>query len=237
MKIVLVTGATSGIGNATVKYLLKAGYIVYGIGRNEEQVRALKENPNFKFKAYNLEDFTNYNEIFSDGTKFDGLVHCAGIEETLPVSMYQNDIVERIFRINVFSGIELLKFFSKKKYANDGASIILLSSVMGELGQPGKVGYCGTKSAVLGVMKAAALELAKRKIRVNSVSPGVVMTPMTEKLFTQLEEENIKNIEKMHPLGFGEPDDIASIIEFLLSDKSKWITGQNFKIDGGYSSQ
>ena len=151
--------------------------------------------------------------------------------------MYQNDIVERIFRINVFSGIELLKFFSKKKYANDGASIILLSSVMGELGQPGKVGYCGTKSAVLGVMKAAALELAKRKIRVNSVSPGVVMTPMTEKLFTQLEEENIKNIEKMHPLGFGEPDDIASIIEFLLSDKSKWITGQNFKIDGGYSSQ
>jgi NAD(P)-dependent dehydrogenase (short-subunit alcohol dehydrogenase family) len=108
---------------------------------------------------------------------------------------------------------------------------------MGTLGQPGKIGYCSTKSAVLGMVKASALELAKRKIRVNAVLPGVVNTPMTQNLFTQIDDDNIKQITNMHPLGLGEVTDIVPTILFLISENSKWITGQNFIIDGGYSIQ
>lgn len=108
---------------------------------------------------------------------------------------------------------------------------------MGILGQSGKVGYCASKSAVIGAVKASALELAKRNIRVNAVLPGVVMTPMTEKLFEKIDEASQKRIQDMHPLGFGTVEDVVPTIAFLLSDNSKWITGQNIIIDGGYSIQ
>lgn len=108
---------------------------------------------------------------------------------------------------------------------------------MGVLGQPGKIGYCSTKSAVLGIVKSSALEFAKRKIRVNAVSPGVVNTPMTQNLFEQISNDNKEEIISMHPLGIGEVDDVVPTILFLISKDSKWITGQNLIIDGGYSIQ
>ena len=108
---------------------------------------------------------------------------------------------------------------------------------MGVLGQPGKIGYCSTKAAILGMVKASALELSKRKIRVNAVLPGVVKTPMTQKLFSQISPSNIEDIIAMHPLGIGEVSDVVPTIEFLISSNSRWITGQNFIIDGGYSIQ
>lgn len=125
--------------------------------------------------------------------------------------------------------------FFKKKYSNNGASIVLLSSVMGILGQSGKVGYCSSKAAILGLVKSSTIELVKRKIRVNCILPGIVKTEMTEKLFNNLSKENINKIEKMHPLGFGEVEDIYQVILFLISSNSRWITGQEFIVDGGYS--
>nr|WP_199000397.1 SDR family oxidoreductase [Flavobacterium sp. ASV13] len=241
-KKILVTGATSGIGLALCDFLIKQECSVIGIGRDKDKIKDLieKADNKLKFLSLDLIDFEKYSMIFDEmlnGEKFDGFVHCAGIEETLPLTMYNPENVKRIFDINVFSGVELLRHFSKKKYSNDGASVVFLSSVMGELGQPGKIGYCATKSAILGIVKASALELAKRKFRVNSVAPGVVNTPMTQKLFSQIEEDNIQRIKEMHPLGIGEVDDVVPAITFLLSDSSKWITGQNLKIDGGYSIQ
>ncbi len=149
--------------------------------------------------------------------------------------LYSPDKIKQIYDINVFAGIELLRHFTKKKYSNDGASVVFLSSVMGILGQPGKIGYCSSKAAVLGMVKASALEFAKRKIRINAVLPGIVNTPMTQNLFSQLNDDNIKQITEMHPLGLGEVTDVVPIILFLISENSKWITGQSFVIDGGYS--
>lgn len=241
-KKILVTGATSGIGLALCDFLIKQECSVIAVGRDQSKIEELikKSDNKLKFLSFDLIDFLNYSKIFDEmlaGEKLDGFVHCAGIEETLPLTMYNPENVKRIFDINVFSGIELLRHFSKKKYSNDGASVVFLSSVMGDLGQPGKIGYCATKSAVLGIVKASALELAKRKFRVNSVAPGVVNTPMTQKLFSQIEDDNIQRIKEMHPLGIGEVEDVVPTITFLLSDSSKWITGQNIKIDGGYSIQ
>lgn len=241
-KRILITGATSGIGLALCEFLLNHNCSVIAVGRDESKIIQLKERyaNTLKFVGLDLNDFSSYNKIFEEalsGEKFDGFVHCAGIEETMPLTMYNPENVAKIFTINVFSGIELLRSFSKKKYSNDGASVVYISSVMGELGQPGKIGYCSTKAAVLGVVKSSALELAKRKFRVNAVSPGVVNTPMTQKLFSQIEDENIERIKQMHPLGIGEVEDVIPMIVFLLSNNSKWITGQNIKIDGGYSIQ
>lgn len=241
-KLILVTGATSGIGNALCKNLLSQNANVVGIGRDVNKLdEEIKKNKNFVFKAFDLTQIDSIEnllkELIQDLGKLDGLAHCAGKEETMPLSVYKSEKIKSIFEINVMSGIELLRVFSKKKFSNDNSSVILLSSVMGELGQPGKVGYCATKAAVLGVVKAASLELAKRRIRINAISPGVVKTPMTQQLFNQLSEENIKEIEDMHPLGTGSVEDVIPLMLFLLSIQSKWITGQNIKIDGGYSIQ
>lgn len=238
-KIILITGATSGIGLALCKYLLENNCRVIAVGRDEHKIENLK-SAKFLFIKLDLNDFSQYNKIFEEalnGEKLDGFVHCAGIEETMPITLYTPENIQKIFSINVFSGIELLRFFSKKKYSNDGSSVVFISSVMGELGQPGKIGYCSTKAAILGLVKSSALELAKRKFRVNAISPGVVNTPMTQKLFSQIDEDNIQRIKNMHPLDIGEVEDVIPLLAFLLSDNSRWITGQNIKIDGGYSIQ
>lgn len=239
-KRILVTGATSGIGLGLCEKLVSYSCHVVAIGRDITKISHLLNNKYLTFISYDLSKIEEYSKLFQDNLedlKFDGFVHCAGVEETLPLSVYTNDKIQNIFNINVFSGIELLRFFSKKKISNNGSSVIFLSSVMGELGQPGKVGYCSSKSAILGVVKSSALELAKRKIRVNAILPGIVQTPLTEKLFESIDEENKNRIINMHPLGIGEVKDVVPLLIFLLSDSSKWITGQSIKIDGGYSIQ
>lgn len=240
MKI-LVTGATSGIGKVLVEKLIedKENH-VFGIGRDGSKLGSLIDEENFTFLPFDLNHVGDIEELFNSsmgGIKFKGFVHCAGIEETLPISLYTPSRIQSIFALNVFSAIEILRILSKKKYSKDSASFILLSSVMGELGQAGKVGYCSSKAALLGVVNSLSLELAKREIRVNAISPGIVETPLTQKLFQQLDEENVNKIIGMHPIGIGKPDDVVSLINFLLSDNSRWITGQNIKIDGGYSVQ
>lgn len=238
---ILLTGATSGIGFETLKQLVTEGHDVYAIGRDFSKIKFFLQDYSSKIFDFNF-DFNDVDQIehlFSkfnlENQKFDGLIHCAGIEETLPLSLYSPNKIKNIFDINVFSGIELLRHFTKKRYCNEGASIVFLSSVMGNLGQPGKIGYCATKAAVLGLVKASALEFAKRKIRVNAVLPGIINTPMTQKLFDQIKEDQINEIENMHPLGFGEVQDVVPVILFLISQKARWITGQSFVIDGGYS--
>lgn len=238
----LITGATSGIGLAICKKILNRGDVVYAVGRDELKIAALKsqfDSNCFHFISFDLSEINSIESLFDkcllDEVKLDGFVNCAGIEETIPLSIYSSEKVLKIFEVNVFAAIECMRLFSKKKYTNDGASVIIFSSVMGILGQQGKVGYCSSKSALLGLTKSSALELAKRKIRVNAVLPGVVNTPMTQKLFSQIEKSNVDKIISMHPLGIGEVDDIVPVVEFLLSDESSWITGQSIIIDGGYS--
>lgn len=240
-RYIIVTGATSGIGKGIVEELVKdSTCIVFGIGRNAAKISSLRNYENFRFVSFDLSKSESIEELFVGefkNIKFSGFVHCAGIEETLPITLYTPQRIFEIFQLNVFSAIEILRFLSKKKHSVDGASFVLLSSVMGELGQPGKVGYCASKSAILGVVKSLALELAKRKIRVNAVSPGIVNTPLTERLFDQVDAENVSRIKNMHPLGVGEVNDVVGTLMFLLSEQSRWITGQNLKIDGGYSVQ
>lgn len=240
---VLLTGSTSGIGFSVLQNLVAKGTSVIALGRDFGKIDDfIKDNSRLvQPLVYDFSDIQNIESLFNNFNlseqKLDGLIHCAGIEETIPLRLYDPEKIKRIFEINVYAGIELLRNFSKKKNSNDGSSVVFLSSVMGNLGQPGKVGYCATKAAVLGVVKSAAIELSKRGIRVNAILPGVVETPMTQKLFEQLDDDNINRIKNMHPLGLGSTLDIASMISFLMTKEARWITGQNITIDGGYSIQ
>ncbi len=240
---ILLTGATSGIGFETLNQLIEEGHSVYAIGRDFSKIDSFLQNNKsqvFPFE-FDLGNIDNIDQLFTrfilDDQKFDGLIHCAGIEETLPLTLYSPNKIQNIFNINVFSGIELLRHFTKKKWSNDGASVVFISSVMGALGQPGKIGYCATKSALLGVVKSSALEFAKRKIRINAILPGIIDTPMTKTLFSTINENQLQQIKDMHPLGFGEVEDVVPMILFLMSGGAKWITGQSFVVDGGYSIQ
>lgn len=241
-KLILVTGATSGIGKGICEKLLNQGSLVIGIGRNVSNIKNdILTDVNFIFIKFDLTQIQEIEKVLIDCVnihgKLDGFVNCAGREETIPLSVYKSNKIQKLFEINVFAGIEILRVFSKKKISNNDSSVIFIASVLGELGMPGNIGYCGTKSAILGIVRSASLELAKRKIRVNAISPGVVMTPMIESFFANISKENIDGIVKKYPLGIGKVENITPLLLFLLSKQSNWITGQNIKIDGGYSAQ
>ena len=244
-KNIIVTGASSGIGRQCVITFSQLGANVILIARSKER---LKETYNRLNKGNHLiisQDITEYDrleEIINTAVdkvgKISGFVHSAGIEMTLPVRSMQSSYYEEMFSVNVIAGFELARVISKKKYFDEKrASFIFISSVMGILGQAGKVGYCSSKGALISGTKAMALELASKNIRVNCILPGVVETEMSSKMFQGLSEESKKEIINMHPLGLGKPEDIANACAFLLSDATRWITGTNLIVDGGYSAR
>jgi len=169
--------------------------------------------------------------------KISGFIHSAGVEMTLPLRAMKEEHYKRLFLVNVISGFEFVRVLANKKYLDDlGGSFIFISSVMGMVGEAGSVGYCASKGALNSGVKALALELASKKVRVNSVCPGYVDTELTKRIFSSVSEEAKNRIINMHPLGIGTPEDIANVCVFLLSKASRWITGVNIVVDGGYSA-
>lgn len=167
----------------------------------------------------------------------DGLVHAAGVHNTAPVRSLEAADVTSLFDSNVTTAFMLAKGFRHKQVRRAGASIVYLSSAVGLVGQPGVSVYSATKGAIAALTKSLALEFAREGIRVNCVCPGVVMTKMTEGLKATIGGENFRRVTEAHPLGLGEPDDVASAILYLLSGASKWVTGSSLVVDGGYTAQ
>ena len=121
--------------------------------------------------------------------------------------------------------------------AEEGGSLVFITSVMATVGESGKSLYALTKGAVLAAAKSLAIELAPKNIRVNCVSPGVVVSPMSQKSFYSQGEETLNHIKSLHPLGLGTPEDVAAACVYLLSDAARWVTGSNLVVDGGYSAR
>jgi len=192
---------------------------------------------NLNFSKYIQADLVNISDIqlLSENIEpLDGLVLNAGIIEYSPAKLVSSDKLRKIFQVNFESNVLLVQNLLKKKKIKKGSSIVFISSIASILGVKGTSLYSASKAALNSYAKVLANELSPQKIRVNVILPGIVKTEL-------IERENISTLHEMelieneYPLGFGMPEDITNLTLFLLSDKSKWITGSEIVIDGGHS--
>lgn len=237
-KTILITGAASGIGRAAAIQCAGMGAKVILVDLNKEGLEdaiGLLSSDAAEYRALDLTDFDKLVEMVSTLPKLDGVVSNAGIVLSLIAKFAEIKDMERIFKINTFSHFNLIQQIISQKKLNKEASIVFTSSMSGVYcGLAGGSLYGATKSAILGYAKALAIELAPRGIRVNTIHPGMIETPLTKgtSLSKQLLEEDAKN----YPLGrYGKPEEIAYSIVYLLSDATVWMTGSQLLIDGGYS--
>ena len=243
---VFITGATSGLGKGVVEILSSLGARVVLCGRSADKLKSVQaslSSPELsEVLEVNLEAVESIKpflkESVANSGKFTGFVHCAGVDITKPYKLLKEKDFNQLYELNITAPFMLSKeIVNKAFFSENGGCLVWISSVMGALGQKGKIAYAANKSAVEGLIRSYALELASRKIRVNSVAPGIVETPLTDDLFSKLSPESVEEIKNMHPLGFGKPSDVANLVAFLLSDQSSWITGTTHFIDGGYHIQ
>ena len=242
-KTILVTGASSGIGRQCAIDCSKMGAKTVLWARNEERLNetlSLLEGKGHLLVTQDLTDFEVLPQLVKDivskvGT-LDGALHCAGISNTEPLKLVNIERLEEFFRANVFSAIELTREICKLKNINkEGASIVFFSSIMGVVGESCKSSYSLTKGALISGMRSLAVEYAKKKIRFNCVSPGVIETQINANQPYMKEPELRAQFEAKHLLGIGQCTDISNACIYLLSDASRWVTGQNLIVDGGYT--
>lgn len=241
--LILVSGASGGIGEETVKKLIKDGAKVIGIGRNKNKLQEIKDgldNPeNFNFETMDLSEnipeiSDKIVEISEKYGKFSGFVHCAGVLNLMPISVWDYNSAINDFNINLFSAIEIIKALQKKKCKQELLSIVLVSSIAAKIGNPGAINYSLTKSALDDLVVTLSKELATKKVRLNSVLPGATETNMSVKYSDSLLYDYLKTSSEKTLFGeLGKPLHIASVISFLLSKESYWIQGQNIVVDGG----
>jgi NAD(P)-dependent dehydrogenase (short-subunit alcohol dehydrogenase family) len=238
----LITGGSSGIGRATVDLAIQLGANVTVLGRNKEALEVLKDKHGNAFE-FHIIDLHNFDELdtfleYATSSLFPvhGLLHSAGISPTVPFSREKTSNLRTTMEVNVYAGLAIARWLIKN-HRKTLESIVYISSVMAQLGEKAKSTYSLSKSALEGSARVQALELAKHKIRVNTIAPAVINTPLSEKSIYRQSKDALQSILDKHPLGLGEPNDVANTAIFLLSDASRWITGSTLTVDGGYSAQ
>jgi NAD(P)-dependent dehydrogenase (short-subunit alcohol dehydrogenase family) len=241
--IIMVTGASAGIGRTTSQILSQLGARIILVSRKAETLKETEKTLAGVGHEVAPFDFDNvgaieawFKEIVPRVGLLNGLVHCAGSQILRPLKLTSATETELLLRRNVVSGLVLAKAFRQKGLHAPQASLVFVSSVMGSVGAAGRSSYCASKGAVHGMVKALALELAADDIRCNCVAPGFVRTGMLESVAATVGPEAFAALQKDHPLGFGEPADVAHAIAFLLAKTSRWITGTALVVDGGYSA-
>lgn len=241
-KNILVTGASSGIGKGIAIYLSKVGANIIMAARNEEKLKETYNELEPGNHSYYLIDLNNLDEIegmidkiCSDGRKLNGIVHSAGISSTIPIQYIKLDTLKSIMSVNFYSFIELVKHFSKRKYNDNGGSIVAISSISSKVGARGLAAYCASKGALDSAIRPIALELAAKNIRINSIAPGMIKSQIYDGLIELVNNKDFEtDLKKRQIMGLGKPEDVASAAAFLLSDASKFITGTSIIVDGGY---
>lgn len=244
-KTIVITGASSGIGKQCAIDCSKMGATVVLIARNEQRLSETilqMEGSGHLSVVQDLTAFSSLKEIVDEIVEkvgpVDGLVNCAGISTTLPLKLLNAQKMDICFHTNVFSAIELTRHFCHLgNVRKEGASVVFLSSIMGLVGEKGKLLYSMTKGALLSAVRSLACEYAQRNIRFNAISPGAILTPINRDLPHMKNPESKAALESMHLLGLGQTTDISNACIYLLSDASRWITGQNLVVDGGYTAR
>ena len=242
-KVAIVTGATGGIGKAIVKNLATSGYALAINYRSDEAtantlVKMVEENGGTAL-AYqaDVSDFeaskTFVASVLEDLGSIDLLVNNAGItKDQLMLRMKENDF-DTVMNVNLKGAWNMCKHVTRPMFKQKSGSIVNITSVIGQMGNAGQANYAASKAGMIGLTKSLAKEYGKKNITVNAVSPGFIETKMTESLDEAFKETYLKTI----PLGRGgTPGEVAELVEFLASEKARYITGQVIGINGGMYS-
>jgi 3-oxoacyl-[acyl-carrier protein] reductase len=235
-KIVLITGGEGGLGKDISSKFIQLGANVIVTTTNQKLI-----NKKSKKKTYVHLDFNNTNSIqklfynLKEINKVDILINNAGINTASPISEVNEKYIDEIYKVNLRGPIIMTKEISKIMIKKKGGKIINISSIFGCVGKKGRSLYSSTKFGLVGLTKSAALDLAKYNILVNAVSPGVINTGLTKKILNSIEEKRIKKEIPLKKLG--KASDVSYLVCFLCSDFNNYITGQNFIVDGGYTSK
>ncbi|MBR1923022.1 MAG: SDR family oxidoreductase [Paludibacteraceae bacterium] len=237
-RTILVTGATSGIGRATAVTCAQMGAKLVVVGRNQERLDDLMQEVEGEEHMAFVADLTNATQVqalIEAMPVVDGVACCAGVANMNPFAFVSQEEIERVFQINCYAPVMLLNRLLKAKKLHKGSSVVFVSSVDGpKVVHAGNTVYSGSKSALVGMARNMAIDLAGKKIRVNCVLPGTTDTPMIHT--GSATDETLAETAKSFPMKrFAQPEEIANAIIFLLSDATSYITGTEITVDGGYS--
>lgn len=244
--VILVTGASSGIGACIAQLLCAQGATVIASGRDESKLALVREGASAPERVMlEPKDLTEDLESLSFWVaalvkkygKLKGMVCSAGMAAPMPLQLMKMPLAEQVFALNYFAPMMLAKgFCDRRNNMGKGAAIVFLASMAATNPLRAQVAYTGSKAALVASAKGISLEYAGAGVRVNCISPAEVATPLFYKFSEELgDDAPEESIAPRYPLGIGRPEDVAPLAAFLLSDDARWITGQNYILDGGYT--
>ncbi len=234
-KKILITGATGGIGGELVKKFISLGGSVFGTGTKSEKLDTLKKNnPDVKVQKFNLSEhheIENFiTKVISDLGGLDILINNAGVNvDNLSLRM-KNDEWKKVIDVNLTSTFLLSKYSIKHMLKNKFGRVVNITSIVGHTGNLGQSNYSASKSGIIGMSKSLAIEYAKKNITINCVSPGFIVSDMTEAISEKVKTNLISRIP-MAKLGTG--DDVSNCVAFLSSDLASYVTGETIHVNGG----
>lgn len=244
-KTILVTGASSGIGQAGARLFSQLGARVAVTGRNEARLQATLASlagEGHRSYVFDLDQTGEVvglvKQVAEDMGPLWGLFHCAGLAPIVPLQVLKEKDLDLIFASSFRAAMMLAKGFARRgAHGDEGGSMVFMSSVAATRGTPGLSVYAAAKAAVEGMVHSLATELVGKGLRVNALAAGGVHTGIHEAFAGVLSAEQMAAYEQRHLLGFGQPEDVAQAAAFLLSDAARWITGTTLVVDGGYTTQ
>lgn len=242
MKSYLILGGSSGIGLATARKL-SIDHQVILVGKNQEKLKAAHgslaqhcRQGNCLSVACDLGEPNHVQEIFSflkkKHIRLDGMVYCAGIAPLCLLRDNTEELMERVFHLNLFSFIECCRYFYQEEYSNNGSKIVGVASITAHTSGYRQTLYGASKAAMTAAVRLMAKELLNREIKINCISPGSVGTEMLQGLYPSEEDLKVR-VSKMQPLGVIPPERVADAIEMLLSPIADYMTGNEYIYDGG----
>jgi NAD(P)-dependent dehydrogenase (short-subunit alcohol dehydrogenase family) len=236
-KTILVTGASSGIGKQVAIAAAQMGASIVLTGRNEDELtKTYNELAGTQHRIIraDLLQQSDREKLANDMPPVDGIVNCAGFVAPYPVRYLDQKKLDETLNINYEAPLLMMAAILKAKKINRDASLVFLSSISGQHPHRGGAAYAGAKAALEAFVKVLALELYPQGIRANYISPAMVKTPMYDKAATNMSAEEMDKHISKYPLGAGLPEDVANAAIYLLSSASRWVTGINLVLDGGY---